>query len=62
IPKKHSQKHYANNIQWAGATNNYNTEISEHYHIDMVKWAFEHTNWKEYLAQMILWLTHRNKI
>ncbi|KAF8519257.1 hypothetical protein JB92DRAFT_3082287 [Gautieria morchelliformis] len=32
------------------------------YHIDMVKWAFEHTNQKEYLAQMILWLTRQDKI
>ncbi|KAF8490769.1 hypothetical protein JB92DRAFT_3128716 [Gautieria morchelliformis] len=28
----------------------------------MVKWAFEHTNRKEYLAQMILWLTRQDKI
>ncbi|KAF8521526.1 hypothetical protein JB92DRAFT_3082037 [Gautieria morchelliformis] len=62
IPKKHSRKHYADNIRWAGATNNYNTQISECYHIDMVKWAFEHTNRKEYLAQMILWLTRQDKI
>ncbi|KAF8574308.1 hypothetical protein K439DRAFT_1624428 [Ramaria rubella] len=62
IPKKHARKHYPENIRWAGATNNYSTEISECYHIEFVKWAYEHTNHKEYIDQMITWLTRQDKI
>ncbi|KAF8575116.1 hypothetical protein K439DRAFT_1649642 [Ramaria rubella] len=57
IPKKHARKHYPDHIRWAGATNNYSTEISERCHIDMVKMAYEHTNWKEYIPQIITYLT-----
>ncbi|KAF8575593.1 hypothetical protein K439DRAFT_1285964, partial [Ramaria rubella] len=62
IPKKHARKHYPDHIRWAGATNNYSTEISERYHIDMVKMAYEHTNRKEYIPQIITYLTRQDKI
>ncbi|KAF8509304.1 hypothetical protein BU17DRAFT_70477 [Hysterangium stoloniferum] len=62
IPKKHCRKHYPEHIRWVGATNNYSTEISERYHIDLVKSAFEHTNHKDYITQMITWLTRQDKI
>jgi len=62
IPKLHARHHYPNNICWLGAPYNYSTEISEQYHIDVVKKAYKATNRKDYVKQMIKWFTHQEQI
>ena len=37
IPKFHSMQHYMGSIRNYGATDNYNTEYTEHLHIDLAK-------------------------
>jgi hypothetical protein len=37
IPQLHSHLHHHANIQWLGATQDYYTEITEKYHIDIAK-------------------------
>ncbi|KIK50409.1 hypothetical protein GYMLUDRAFT_103226, partial [Collybiopsis luxurians FD-317 M1] len=37
IPKFHSLLHYIDSIRWLGTTNNYNTEMFEHLHINFAK-------------------------
>ena len=50
FPKLKALQHYVYSINLFGATDNYNTEASEHLHIDYAKNAFEATNKKdEYL-------------
>ncbi|KAG2064106.1 hypothetical protein BDR04DRAFT_1036157, partial [Suillus decipiens] len=53
--KLHSLKHYANSIHCFEMTNNYNTEATEHLHINYMKDASRATN-KEFLQQMMRWL------
>ena len=62
FPKLHSLMHYVSSIQWFGTTDNYNTEQSEHLHIDFTKEAYRATNRKDEYAQMTLWLERREKI
>ena len=54
IPKLHSMQHYVHMIKSHGTTDGYNTELPERLHIDIAKDAFDHTNKKEYIAQMRL--------
>ncbi|KAF8575337.1 hypothetical protein K439DRAFT_1370184, partial [Ramaria rubella] len=62
IPKLHSCLHYHANVQWLGATQNYSTEITERYHIDIAKKAHKATNHKNYIEQMLHWLKRQEKI
>ncbi|KIJ29743.1 hypothetical protein M422DRAFT_268776 [Sphaerobolus stellatus SS14] len=62
IPKVHARHHYRENILLLGAPYNYSTEISEHYHIEIAKKAYKATNQKDYVKQMLVWLTRQEKI
>ena len=62
FPKLHSLLHYTSSIKLFGTTDNYNTEHSEHLHIDLAKDAYAATNHKDKLAQMTLWLERNEKI
>ena len=62
FPKLHSLLHYASSIKFFGTTDGYNTEHSEHLHIDLAKDAYAATNRKDELAQMTLWLERNEKI
>jgi hypothetical protein len=62
IPKLHSLSHYESSIRQFGTTDNYNTEQSEHLHIDMAKDAYRATNHKDEYSQMTIWLERREKI
>ncbi|KAF8586710.1 hypothetical protein K439DRAFT_1614939 [Ramaria rubella] len=62
FPKLQSLQHFVHSINLFGMTDNYNTEASEHLHIDYAKDAFAATNKKEeYLKQMALWLERQEK-
>ncbi len=43
-------------------TDNYNTEQSEHLHIDFAKNAYYASNHKDEYPQMTLWLERREKV
>jgi len=47
LPKLHSLTHYVSSIKLFGTTDNYNTEQSEHLHIDLAKDAYCVTNHKK---------------
>ena len=62
IPKLHSYDHYGSSIKLFGTTDNYDTQYTEHLHIDFAKDAYRATNHKDEFPQMTLWLEHREKI
>jgi hypothetical protein len=62
FPKLHSLLHYSSSIRLFGTTDNYNTEHTEHLHIDLAKDAYATTNHKDELAQMVVWLKRKEKI
>ncbi|KAF8494898.1 hypothetical protein F5888DRAFT_1795019 [Russula emetica] len=62
LPKLHSLMHYALSIRLFSTTDNYNTEQSEHLHIDLTKNAYRAMNHKDEYAQMTKWLERREKI
>ncbi|KAF9790569.1 hypothetical protein BJ322DRAFT_1000183, partial [Thelephora terrestris] len=62
LQKLHSLVHYVNSIKLFGTTDNYNTEYTEHLHIDLEKDAYRATNHKDEYAQMTAWLERREKI
>ncbi|KAJ7137196.1 hypothetical protein C8R44DRAFT_828619 [Mycena epipterygia] len=62
LPKLHSCSHYIMYIKLFGTTDNYNTEYTEHLHIDLAKDAFRSTNFKDEFPQMTLWLERKEKI
>ena len=62
LPKLHSLIHYPSSIQLFGMMDNYNTEQSEHLHIDLAKDAYHTTNWKDEYPQMTAWLERRERI
>jgi hypothetical protein len=62
LPKLHSLMHYASSIQLFGTTDKYNTEQTEHLHIDLAKDAYRTTNHKDKYPQMTKWLEHHEKI
>ena len=62
IPKLHALLHYTLSICLFGTTDNYNTEQSEHLHIDLAKEAYCATNCKDKYAQMTMWLERREKV
>ncbi|KAG1837634.1 hypothetical protein DFJ58DRAFT_718846 [Suillus subalutaceus] len=61
LPKLHFALHYAHMIQMYGTTDNYNTEYTEHLHINLAKDASRSTNHKNEFAQMTTWLERREK-
>ncbi|EPS94102.1 hypothetical protein FOMPIDRAFT_1079245, partial [Fomitopsis schrenkii] len=62
IPKFHSLQHYVESIKLLGATDNYNTEAFERFHIDYAKAAWRATNRRDARPQMALWLSRREKM
>jgi len=62
IPKIHSLMHYGPSITLFGTTDNYNTEQTEHLHIDFTKEAYCATNHKDELPQMTTWLCWHEKV
>ena len=62
IPKVHARHHYTPNIRWTASPYNYSTEISEQYHIDIAKKAYKSTNRKNYISQMLLFLTRQEQV
>ncbi|KAG1756586.1 uncharacterized protein EDB91DRAFT_1233380 [Suillus paluster] len=52
IPKFHSMLHYEECICNFGTTDNYNTEMFEHFHIDYAKEAWRASNFRNELPQM----------
>jgi hypothetical protein len=57
IPKLHFAIHYVHLIKLFGTTDNFNTEYTEHLHIDLAKDAYAATNRKDKYPQMTVWLT-----
>ena len=55
-------QHYMESIRNYGATDNYNTEYTEHLHIDLAKDAYKSTNFKDEFTQMTLWLEQKEKV
>ena len=62
LPKLHSLIHYTSSIQLFGTMDNYNTEQSEHLHIDLTKNAYHATNRKDEYPQITAWLEHQERI
>jgi hypothetical protein len=62
IPKLHSMQHYFHMIKSHGTADNFNTELPERLHIDIAKDAFDHTNKRDYIAQMRLRLQRHEAI
>ncbi|KAF9521909.1 hypothetical protein CPB83DRAFT_872127 [Crepidotus variabilis] len=62
IPKFHSLMHYIQAIKYFGTTDNYNTEAFERFHIDFAKEGYRASNKRDVFPQMVLWLSHREKI
>jgi hypothetical protein len=48
--------HYPDDITLFGTTDNYNTEQTEHLHIDMAKNAYRASNCHDEYPQMTIWL------
>ncbi|KAJ7023001.1 hypothetical protein C8F04DRAFT_1240393 [Mycena alexandri] len=62
IPKIHSMQHYVDMIRALGTADGYNTELSEHLHIDCAKLGYAASSRKEYIRQMTTWLTRHEAI
>ncbi|KAG2049395.1 hypothetical protein BDR06DRAFT_984434 [Suillus hirtellus] len=62
LPKLHFFHHYVHMIKLYGMTDNYNTEYTEHLHIDLAKDAYRATNHKDEYMQMTLWLERCKKM
>ncbi|KAM5545161.1 hypothetical protein V8D89_001272 [Ganoderma adspersum] len=62
IPKLHWLLHYLQSIVNVGACNGLSTDISERLHIDLAKMGYQASNRKAYLEQMVVWLTHCEKL
>jgi len=62
IPKFHSLIHYIEAIKLFGATDNYNTETFERFHIDFAKEGWRASNKRDEFPQMITWLSRQEKI
>lgn len=62
LPKLHSLDHYLLSIMLFGTTDNYNTQYTEHLHIDFAKEAYRASNHRDKFPQMTLWLERREKV
>ncbi|KAJ3554685.1 hypothetical protein NM688_g2979 [Phlebia brevispora] len=63
IPKLHyCTKHFRQQIEFFGTTDNFNTEYTERLHIDFAKEAYRASNKKNEYPQMTLWLERKEKV
>ena len=62
ISKLHNSGHYFKLIQLYGTADNFNTEFTEHLHIDLAKDAYASTNFKDEFPQMTCWLDRKERI
>ena len=62
IPKFHSLTHYVEMIRLFGTTNNYNTEMFEHLHIDFSKKGWRASNQRDEFPQMTEWVTRKENV
>ncbi|CDO72407.1 hypothetical protein BN946_scf184977.g106 [Trametes cinnabarina] len=62
VQKLHWMQHYLTSIIDFGTCDGFSTEISERLHIDCVKSAYRASNRKEYVKQMLAWLSRREKM
>ncbi|KAJ3729805.1 hypothetical protein C8R42DRAFT_693593 [Lentinula raphanica] len=62
IPEFHSLQHYIEMIRFFGCTDNYNTEMFEHLHIDFAKKGWRASNKREEFPQMTKWLAHQENV
>src|SRR5438445_10677997 len=62
ISKFHSLHHYIQSIKLFGTTDNYNTEMFKHFHIDFVKKGWCASNKRNAFPQMVNWLSRWEKI
>jgi hypothetical protein len=62
IPKLHSLIHYTRSITLFSTADNYNTEQTEHLHINYAKKAFKATNFKDEFKQMTTWWERQEAI
>ena len=62
IPKFHSLQHYVEAIRFFGTTDNYNTEMFEHLHIDFAKKGWRASNKQDEFPQMTRWLSQQENI
>ncbi|KZV89151.1 hypothetical protein EXIGLDRAFT_618492 [Exidia glandulosa HHB12029] len=61
IPKLHARHHYAQNARDIGAFRNSSAEITERYHSEIVKKAYEACNRKDVAVQLVRWLNRQEK-
>lgn len=59
IPKLHSMQHYLAAIISRGSADGYSTESPERLHIDFAKSAYRASNKKNYIKQMMKWLSRQ---
>ena len=62
IPKFHFISHYVYLIKLFGTTDNFNTQYTEHLHIDLAKKAYAATNHKDKFEQMTTWLDRKERV
>ncbi|CDO74667.1 hypothetical protein BN946_scf184828.g7 [Trametes cinnabarina] len=62
IPKLHWLIHYISSIIDFGSCDGLSTEVPERLHIDFAKSAYRASNRKDYVKQMVTWLTRREKV
>ncbi|KAJ2969768.1 hypothetical protein NUW54_g12884 [Trametes sanguinea] len=62
VQKLHWMQHYLASIVDFSTCDGLSTEISERLHIDCVKMAYRASNRKEYVKQMLAWLSRREKM
>jgi hypothetical protein len=62
ILKIHKMLHYLYAICWIGGVDRTNTKAYKWLHIDYTKEVFKATNHKDYMAQMMVWLSHQEAV
>ncbi|KIY47149.1 hypothetical protein FISHEDRAFT_20254, partial [Fistulina hepatica ATCC 64428] len=62
IPKFHVLHHWLEDIPCLSSTDNYNTEMFEHLHIDFAKKAWRASNHRDEFPQMVRWLSRQEKM
>jgi hypothetical protein len=62
IPKFHMLGHYTRPIRLFGSTDNYNTEFFERIHIDIIKTAWDSSNHRDAMPQMLECEVRKEKI
>ncbi|KAJ7623111.1 hypothetical protein DFH06DRAFT_1446810 [Mycena polygramma] len=62
VNKLHKIKHYVDSIRSRGTADGFNTENTEHLHIDLVKAGYNTSNRVKYTRQMTVWLTRQEAV